>query len=160
MISSAAEYAIRAMLCLATRGPAGHGGLTTHHISEAATLPLAYLAKVMQMLVRAQLVHSQRGINGGFVLARPPESITLLDVVRAVEPSHRIKTCPVGHAGHGISLCPLHRRLDAAARCVEELLGGTSLEQLVEESRQHALLHPVSLGTASPQPDPGASEMP
>ena len=47
-------------------------------------------------------------------LAKPPGELTILEVVNAVEPIGRIKTCPLGLSSHGVNLCPLHRRLDAA----------------------------------------------
>jgi Rrf2 family protein len=129
MISQTAEYALRAVLCLADgRGVA----LTTQHIADAAHIPVGYLAKVMQALCRAGLVSSQRGINGGFALAVEPAQLTLMDVVRVVDPSHRIRTCPLGIASHGRTLCPLHRRLDAAAANAEQILRETNLSELLD----------------------------
>lgn len=130
MISQAAEYALRAVVCLAERPGAP---LTTHHIAAAARVPAGYLAKVLQGLSRGRIVRSHRGVNGGHVLAADPGRITLLDVVRAVDPSLRIRECPLGIASHGTDLCPLHRRLDAAAAGVEAALSATTIAELVAE---------------------------
>ena len=132
MISQSAEYSLRAILCLASQ-PFGTA-LTTQQIAERSKIPAGYLAKLLQVLGRAGIVVSQRGLNGGFSLAIAPEKLTLLDIVRAVECSRRITTCPAGNPDHDIQLCPLHRRLDAAAATVEALLKGTTIAQVMAET--------------------------
>src|SRR5581483_2327474 len=79
------------------------------------------------------IVHSQRGVGGGMTLTRPPAELTILEVVNAVEPIQRIRTCPLGLAGHGVNLCPLHRRLDDAMATVESAFGGTTLAEVLAE---------------------------
>jgi Rrf2 family protein len=96
-------------------------------------VPVGYLAKVLQSLAKARFVTSQRGLNGGFVLARLPESLTLLDIVRVVDSSHRIDTCPLRIPCHGANLCALHRRLDSAAAAVEHLLGNTTVSEILHD---------------------------
>lgn len=132
MITQAAEYALRAAVCLASR-PAGEA-MTTQQIARRAGVPAGYLAKVLQVLARAGIVDSQRGANGGFVLTRPAAEVTLLDIVSAVDRSRRIRACPLGLAHAGGGLCPLHRRLDQLAASAEEMLRGTTLAQLLGES--------------------------
>lgn len=102
-------------------------------IACRAKIPAAYLAKLLQRLVKAGLAVSQRGVHGGFSLARDPGSITLADIVNAVEPLQRITVCPLGITGH-IALCPLHRRLDAALAVIEQALQETTLLDLCQES--------------------------
>jgi Rrf2 family transcriptional regulator, nitric oxide-sensitive transcriptional repressor len=136
MISQSAEYALRAVACLADRGGVP---LTTREIALAAKVPAGYLAKVLQALVRAGIVTSQRGLNGGFVLAQRPEDLTLLDVVRVSDGSRRISTCPLGIASHGPRLCPLHRRLDGAAALAEAALGEVSVAEIMAETRREEL---------------------
>src|SRR4051812_5164973 len=110
MFSKTVEYALRAVAHLAYEAPKGR---TTEQIAEATRVESAtYLSKVLQELVRKGVVKSQRGIGGGITLAKPPEELTILEVVNAVEPIERIKSCPLGLKSHGVRLCPLHRRLD------------------------------------------------
>jgi len=132
MISRSAEYALRAVLCLAAHpAPA----MTTRQVSAATQIPAGYLAKVFQALVRAGLVASQRGINGGFVLAKPPEKLTLLDVVRVCDPTRRIATCPLGIVEHATCLCALHQRLDTAAALVEDALAASTVADLLPQTQ-------------------------
>jgi Rrf2 family protein len=131
MFSQTAEYALRAMTMLAELDPNGPSA-TAERISAVTRVPRSYLSKVMRDLARAGLVDSQRGPNGGFVLGRPAEQITILQVLAAVDPIHRITSCPLGRPDH-VKLCPLHRRLDAAIAQVEGVLGRTTLGELVTQ---------------------------
>lgn len=54
-------------------------------ISKEYNIPLEYLLKIMQQLVRANILRSKRGPHGGFSLARPTTKITMLDIIEAVE---------------------------------------------------------------------------
>jgi Rrf2 family nitric oxide-sensitive transcriptional repressor len=130
MISQTAEYALRAVACL---GKEGDRPLTTKTMADRTRVPAGYLSKVLQGLGRAGLVESQRGMGGGFVLARNLDEITILDVINAVDPLKRIERCPLGLVSHGIRLCPLHRRLDEGIALVESLYEGTTMAQLLEE---------------------------
>jgi len=105
-ISEAASLAMHAMVLLAAR-PGER--LSTARMAEVLGASEAHLAKVMQQLGRARLVRSARGRGGGFVLARGPESISLLEVYRAVEG-------PLPAGG-----CLLARRICSGRRCI---LGG------------------------------------
>ena len=69
-------------------------------------------------------------------LVKEPDELTILEVVNAVEPIQRIKTCPLGISTHGKRLCPLHRRMDNAMKSVEEAFAKTTLaEVLADPSR-------------------------
>ena len=103
---------------------------TAQQIAETTRVPAGYLSKVMQSLTRAGLVHSQRGLHGGFTLTRPTDELTVLDVMEAVDPIRRIRSCPLGIKGH-INLCPLHRRLDQAMARVEEALRESTIAELL-----------------------------
>lgn len=130
MFSQTAEYALRAVACLARRPGEP---MTTRQLALASRVPAGYLSKVLQALARAGVVSGQRGLNGGFVLARPAEELTLLDVVRVADGSRRITSCPMGLPQHGTGLCPLHRRLDEAAELAERTLGGVTVAAVLSE---------------------------
>ena len=133
MLSQTVEYALRAAVYLADQAPSAR---TTEQISEATRVPHAYLSKVLQSMARGQIVTSQRGLHGGFLLARQPDQITILEVVNAVDAVQRIRECPLGFAAHGVNLCPLHRRLDDAFASVEKAFRDSTLaEVLAEPSR-------------------------
>lgn len=130
MFSQTVEYALRAVAHLAHSSPSPR---TTEEIAQATLVPQAYLAKVLQNLVQAGILKSQRGIGGGISMARSPADLTVLEVVNAVDPIKRIHTCPLGIATHGARLCPLHRRLDRAMESVENAFSTTSLQEILDE---------------------------
>ena len=122
---------MRAMVALA----AGDGSpMTTRQIAETMKVPQSYLSKVLQALVRARLVHSTRGLKGGFVLARKPAELNMMDILNAVSPYKRIETCPLDLESHSSDLCPLHRRLDAAMGMVQDAFEGTTLEEILSDN--------------------------
>jgi Rrf2 family protein len=125
------EYALRAAVSLAAAAPSPR---TTAQIAAETRIPQGYLSKVLQTLAGAAIVRSQRGIKGGFTLARRPDELTALDVVNAVDPIRRIRECPLGRARHARGLCPLHRRMDAALSALEQVYAGVRLSELVEEA--------------------------
>jgi Rrf2 family protein len=130
MISQSAEYALRAVVRL---GEGPDARMSTARIAEATKVPAGYLSKVLQGLARAGLVVSVPGRIGGFRLSRQPASITVLDVVNAVDPVRRIKKCPLGLRSHHTGLCPLHRRLDEAAEAVERAYAATTIAEILED---------------------------
>ncbi len=84
MITQTAEYALRAMVCLAE---AGDEPQTTHSIAEKSRAPFGYLVKIMSSLCRQGLVVGRRGRHGGFVLARPASAISMYEVMLAASPT-------------------------------------------------------------------------
>ncbi|ADE58019.1 RrF2 family transcriptional regulator [Aminobacterium colombiense] len=80
-ISEAASLAFHGMGLLAISGKR----MSTKEMAEAINVSEAHLAKVFQRLVRCGFVTSSRGPGGGFELARPAESISLLDIYEAIE---------------------------------------------------------------------------
>lgn len=128
LISQTAEYALRAILYMAEHSETSH---ITQAIAEATQVPAGYLSKVLQALNRAGLVSSQRGLRGGFSLAKPAAELTIYEIVQAVDPVHRIRSCPLKLPAHSKNLCPLHRRLDDAMAVVEKSFRETTVADLM-----------------------------
>ncbi len=127
-LSQTAEYALRAVVWLAQ-----HPGdpQTTAQISDSTQVPTSYLPKVLQPLVRANVVRGQRGTGGGYSLVRPPMELTLLEVVNCVDPIQRIETCPLSLATHGKKLCPLHSHLNQVIIAEESRLSAVKVGELL-----------------------------
>jgi Rrf2 family transcriptional regulator, nitric oxide-sensitive transcriptional repressor len=137
MFSQTAEYALRAVVFLASRPDVPR---ITPQIAEATHVPAGYLSKVLQTLGKEGIVRSRRGLHGGFTLAVPPEALTVLQVIAAVDPLKRIETCPLGLEIHGSRLCPLHRRLDEAIGRVESALAGFTIRDLLVDPAESVVL--------------------
>lgn len=130
MLSATAEYALRAVVCLARSGDTP---LTARQVAEQAELPRDYAAKVLGDLAQAGIVRGRRGLGGGYTLAGDAGALTALEVVDAVDPIRRIETCPLGRPGHE-QLCPLHRRIDRVAADARMAFARTRIVDLMDES--------------------------
>ena len=82
-VSAKADYALRACVELASAEDGVH--VKGERIAQAQEVPLKFLENILGDLRQAGLVRSQRGVEGGYWLARPAAEITLADVIRAVE---------------------------------------------------------------------------
>jgi Rrf2 family protein len=82
-ISAKTDYAIRAVIELASAGSSE--SLTAHAIADAQLIPLRFLLNILADLRRTGLVDSRRGPTGGWWLSRPADTITIADVIRAVD---------------------------------------------------------------------------
>lgn len=135
-ITTAADYAIRAMIHLACLPEGAHA--LREEIAQAEKIPSSFMAKILRSLVRAQLLHSSRGVNGGFVLARPGVEISLLEIVEAIEGPLHLTACVGSGDGCDNSLdCPAAPVWEAVHDNMRAILGGTSLEALVSAPRRN-----------------------
>lgn len=103
--SSRSHYGTRAMLELALRE--GEGPVQLERLSSEQDIPERYLSKLFQELRRAGLIRSVRGAHGGYLLARRPDEIRLMEIVRCLDGSVAPTEC-VEHPG----------RCDNATECV------------------------------------------
>jgi Rrf2 family protein len=143
IFSSKAEYGVRLMVELGRQTP--ERAVSLKAIADAEGLPLAYLEQVVARLRRAGLVMSARGAHGGYWLARPPEEISMHEVVAALEGTIAPMDCFV-HDHTERVLCS--HLPDSGRGCATKLLwtrvqGGiirslqtTTLAELVEFSRR------------------------
>ena len=130
MLPKTAEYALRVVVSLA-----GEPGRieSADRLAVQTKVPRRYLHKVLQDLVRAELVQSRSGPGGGYSAARPADDITILDVVNAAAPLERIRHCPLGLPSH-TRLCPLHRELDQAFAATEAAFARVTIGQVLRST--------------------------
>ena len=136
MLTKTAEYALRAMVWLASERGRREAA---DPLAKRTQIPRRYLHKVLQSLVQGGLVDSQPGQGGGYALRGQPKNITVLDVVNTVAPLERIRRCPLGLDSH-TRLCPLHKELDRVYAEVEKAFGRVTLEELVGSKGKIAAL--------------------
>ena len=84
MIPRTAEYAIRAVVFLASRH---EQAFPSHDIAKATGVPPGYMSKVLHALAKVGFVSSQRGAGGGYVLTANPGRLTLLEILIAMDPT-------------------------------------------------------------------------
>jgi Rrf2 family protein len=131
-VSAKVDYALRALLELAA---APSGPVKGERLATAQDIPPKFLENILTELRRAEIVASQRGVDGGYRLAKPASEISVADVVRALEGPiasvRGVRPDEIEYTGPARSLQPLWVELRASMR---EVLEGTTLADLVERS--------------------------
>lgn len=129
-VSARADYALRAAAELAT---ATDGELVKREaLAERQDIPLEFLESVLLDLKHAGIVQSHRGAAGGFRLARPPEEISLADVIRAVDgPMADVRGDRPEQTEYAGAATQLQHIWIAIRASLREILEGTSLRDLV-----------------------------
>ena len=135
-LTSAADYAIRAMIHLACL-PEGGVALRSE-IADAQTIPTSFMAKILRSLVRARLLRSSRGVNGGFSLARSAAEINMLEIVEAIEGPLALTDCTPSPAGCTWAMdCPASSVWAKVQDSMRDTLRESSLEDLVSTPRRN-----------------------
>ena len=131
-VSAKVDYALRALLELAAAPP---GPVKGERLATAQEIPPKFLENILTELRRAEIVASQRGVDGGYRLAKPADEVSVADVVRALEGPiasvRGVRPDEIEYTGPARSLQPLWVELRASMR---EVLEGTTLADLVERS--------------------------
>ncbi|HVN54586.1 MAG TPA: Rrf2 family transcriptional regulator [Anaerolineaceae bacterium] len=128
-ITHQADYALRAIMYLAKLGPGQR--VSTSQIAEKNNIPPSFLTKIVSQLSIAGLIHTSRGAHGGVWLARSPESITLLEVLEAIDGSVNLNHCVADPGICSFSdTCVLHVFWQDACHTLVERLKATNFGNL------------------------------
>lgn len=132
-LSTKGQYAVQAMVDLAMHSPGKAVSLV--EIAERQTLPVSYLEQLFAKLKKAGLVISIRGQGGGYSLARPSETISIADVMRAVEEIVKTTRCSpttdIGCQGT-TSRCLTHHLWKGLEKTILRYLTSISLADVVQ----------------------------
>jgi Rrf2 family protein len=129
--STGCEYGIKALVRLAERGAPGQFFLL-RELTDPDDLPIHFVAKVMQALVRAEILISAKGRGGGFAMVRPANRITLRDVVAAVDGNERLGRCILGFTEcDDAHACSQHEDWIEIRGRIEAMWDTTTIQDLV-----------------------------
>jgi Rrf2 family protein len=107
-------------------------------IAEAQKIPTSFMAKILRSLVRARLLRSSRGVNGGFALARPAAEINMLEIVEAIEGPLALTDCTPTPAGCAWAQeCPASTVWTRVQDGMRGALRESTLEELVSTPRRN-----------------------
>ena len=127
-ISEASSLAFHGMGLLAQSG----GRLSVHEMASLTGSSEAHLSKVFQRLSRVGFVSSVRGPGGGFVLSRPAEEITLLDIYIAIEGEPSMDVCSLRSGICPFSRCIFGEVVSDIMKRLMDYLSGTTLADVVK----------------------------
>jgi len=127
-ITSKSKYAVRALVELARRNPDAPVPLML--IAEARGIPAQFLEQLFAALRRAGLLQSFRGVHGGFSFNRPPDQITVLDVVEILDGPIEPALCTGEDTCDRRSACSVGDVWIQAKLSVETVLSGVTIQDL------------------------------
>ena len=138
VLSKACNYAVRAVLYLAAREQDEFVPIL--EIAEALGISFHFLTKTLQALTQNNILTSNRGPKGGVALARPAESIALMEVILAIDGPDLFDRCVLGLDYCGDDRpCPLHPQWRVVKQGMRELLENTSLAVVSQGVGQQGL---------------------
>jgi Rrf2 family iron-sulfur cluster assembly transcriptional regulator len=132
-LTTKGRFAVTAMLDVALH--ATEGPVTLAGVAERQKISLSYLEQLFGKLRRRRLVESVRGPGGGYHLARDAASISVADIVRAVEEPLDSTQCGGRENCRDNHRCMTHELWESLNATVHEFLAGVTLSQLVEKQR-------------------------
>jgi FeS assembly SUF system regulator len=146
-LSKKTDYALIAMKHLALRSDAGNSS-SAREMAEAYAIPVELLAKVLQRLVRSRLLVSEQGTRGGYRLGRSPQTISVADVIQAVDGPVTVTACSTeDHRCDQYSRCSVRDPLWKIRSRIIESLNTVSVAELAADGE--AAPGPTDLSTVA-----------
>jgi Rrf2 family protein len=132
-LTKKADYGLMAMKHLAEH--AHEGACSAKDVAESYGIPPEALAKILQRLAKAGLLHSQHGINGGYTLARAASEISAYEVIRAIDGPLFITSCITvrGECGQ-TERCTIREPLRKVNESIEGVLRRIKIAEMIEHA--------------------------
>lgn len=128
-LSKSCEYALQAVIYLAFQS--SNTPVLQRDISRALNIPQHFLGKILQLLVRHDIVNSQKGKSGGFFLKKSPTEFSLFDIVQIMDGSSFLDSCILGFPGcSDDNPCPVHHDWVKTKQNIIKMLKEKNIEQL------------------------------
>lgn len=134
MFSTSCQYGLQGMLYIAIHS-SNDENVGLIEIAENQEIPRHFLSKILQQLVKAGLLISMKGPNGGFRLSKKPEKITLLHIIKAIDGLGVFTQCGIGFKKCSDEHpCPIHHDFKIVRDKVHDLFQKKTLKELVYDA--------------------------
>jgi FeS assembly SUF system regulator len=134
-LTKKADYGLIAVKHLAE---CGQGACSAKDIAEAYGMPPQALAKILQRLVKAGVLQSQHGTNGGYALARDPRTITAFEVIKSIDGPVLITSCTTNHGDCEQSLrCTVREPLRKVNESIQAVLSRITIAEMKDDIHLH-----------------------
>jgi Rrf2 family protein len=154
-ITRTADYGVRVLTVLAMRPPQTR--LTAAELAGQSGASVTFVAKILQRLVASRLVVSHRGFEGGFELGRDPRTVSVLDIVTALDGPLCLNACLPGGAGcEGATWCAAREVWTRAQAALSNVLATESLDRLALDTARYIGHRPSAPAPATPMLEPVA----
>ena len=137
ILSNTCKYGLRAVIYLAINTKDGEK-IGIKKISGDLDIPSPFLGKILQTLAKKKILNSTKGPHGGFGLARPPEDITMLDVVQIIDGDEIFDICVLSlksckSSEHNNAPCPLHKKFHPIREQIFNLFKNETIADLSKD---------------------------
>jgi Rrf2 family transcriptional regulator, iron-sulfur cluster assembly transcription factor len=133
MFSKSCHYGLQAMIYIALKSTDGNNVDLTQ-IATELDIPKHFLSKILQQLVKNQLLQSMKGPTGGFRLNRPSDQITLVQIIKAIDGLDIFNQCGIGFkACDDDHPCPIHHDYKVVRNRIQHLFETKTLLELTED---------------------------
>lgn len=148
------DYALVALAYLARQQHGEAGPASARQIADLFQLPQPLLMNIMKQLAAAGIVSATRGVYGGYVLARPPGDVSVIDVIEAIEGPVAFTACCCDTPGSSDTqegsrrpdecrlseVCPIRSPMQTVGRRIGEMLADMTLDDLLESPEAEKLV--------------------
>ncbi|HUI31447.1 MAG TPA: Rrf2 family transcriptional regulator [Candidatus Acidoferrales bacterium] len=138
IFSRQCEYALQAVLYMSAQPNVKYTNI--NEISEKLGIPMPFLGKTLQLLVKGKVLSSLKGPNGGFKLAKHPDEIALFHVVEAIDGTDFLTSCVLGFPEcSSKNPCPMHPEWGPLRDRVYQMLANKTIADFsreITESKQ------------------------
>lgn len=112
--------------------------VSVKEISDSMDLSFDFLSKTLQALLKTGIVVSQKGVRGGYKLARNPEKISLYDIIDSLEDKKAIVEClePKGDSCEKAKICTIKTPLYNLQSKIDKIFSDTSIAEIAKETKQ------------------------
>ncbi len=140
MLSNTCKYAIRAVVYIAINEEKGKN-LGIKQIAEDLNIPAPFLGKILQSIAKSKILTSAKGPHGGFSFLRPPDKVTLADIVHVIDGLDVFKECLVGleicrNSEDGQEECPFHQKSGPVQEKLLDLFATQTIGELARDIKQ------------------------
>ena len=134
MFSKSCEYGIRALTVIG-KAHKKNQKIGIKEICRIARTPESFTAKILQNLVRRDIISSQKGPSGGFYFSRPLEDISLIEIVNTIDGESIFSKCGLGLSHcDAKNPCPMHDQYEEVRNNLIQMCKNSTLRQLTEET--------------------------
>ncbi|MBW7912154.1 MAG: Rrf2 family transcriptional regulator [Taibaiella sp.] len=136
MFSKTCEYAIRATIYIASEYK-NEEKIGIHDICQNIEAPQHFVAKILQVLSRHDIVSSKKGVHGGFYITEEQRDTRLIDIVYAIDGDHVFTGCALGlKQCSETKPCPIHYKFKPVRENLKKVLQDTRIRELAENIKK------------------------
>lgn len=134
MFSKACEYAIRATIYIAQQSAKGQR-LSVDEVADNIDAPRSFTAKILQQLIKGNIISSVKGPNGGFFMAETQGALPVWDVLVTMNEDERLTKCVIGlNECSDRKPCPMHNQYKSIKQQLAELFKDKAIKDLAKET--------------------------